>query len=104
MSLWVAILLAAAIAFGTKLAGHLVPAHLLERPRVRRLTGALPIALLAALVATQAFTGPGGAFVLDARAVAVAVAVVALLLRAPFLVVVVLGAATAAVLRALGWA
>ncbi|GAA1970313.1 hypothetical protein GCM10009817_07790 [Terrabacter lapilli] len=81
-----------------------MPAHLLERPRVRRLTGALPIALLAALVATQAFTGPGGAFVLDARAVAVAVAVVALLLRAPFLVVVVLGAATAAVLRALGWA
>ena len=104
MSLWAAILLAAAIAFGTKLAGHLVPAHLLERPRVRRLTGALPIALLAALVATQAFTGPGGAFVLDARAVAVVVAVMALLLRAPFLVVVVLGAATAAVLRALGWA
>lgn len=104
MSLWVAILLAAAIAFGTKLAGHLVPAQLLERPRVRRLTGALPVALLAALVATQAFTGPGGAFVLDARAVAVVVAVVALLLRAPFLVVVLLGAATAAVLRALGWA
>ncbi|HSU74303.1 MAG TPA: AzlD domain-containing protein [Terrabacter sp.] len=104
MSLWTAILVAALVAFGTKLAGHLVPAHLLESPRVRRITGALPIALLAALVATQAFTGPGGTFVLDARAVAVAVAVVALLLRAPFLVVVVLGAATAAVLRALGWA
>ncbi|WP_374969813.1 AzlD domain-containing protein [Terrabacter sp. BE26] len=104
MSLWTAILVAALVAFGTKLAGHLVPAHLLEQPRVRRITGALPIALLAALVATQAFTGPGGTFVLDARAVAVAVAVVALLLRAPFLVVVVLGAATAAALRALGWA
>jgi len=104
VSLWTAILVAALVAFGTKLAGHLVPAHLLESPRVRRITGALPIALLAALVATQAFTGPGGTFVLDARAVAVAVAVVALLLRAPFLVVVVLGAATAAVLRALGWA
>jgi uncharacterized membrane protein len=104
VSLWTAILVAALVAFGTKLAGHLVPAHLLEQPRVRRITGALPIALLAALVATQAFTGPGGTFVLDPRAVAVAVAVVALLLRAPFLVVVVLGAATAAVLRALGWA
>ena len=104
MSLWTAILVAAAIAFGTKLAGYLVPAHLLEEPRVRRVTGALPIALLAALVATQAFTGPGGTLVLDARAAAVGVAVVALLLRAPFLVVVVLGAATAALLRAIGWA
>lgn len=103
MTMWTALLLATAIAFATKLAGHLVPAHLLESPRVRRVTGALPVALLAALVATQAFTAPGGALVLDARAVAVGVAVVALLLRAPFLLVVVLGAATAAVLRAVGW-
>ena len=103
MSLWTAVLLAAAIAFGLKLAGYLVPAHLLAGPRVRRITAALPIALLAALVATQTFTGPGGSLVLDARVVAVGVAVVALLLRAPFIVVVVLGAATAAALRALGW-
>jgi hypothetical protein len=34
----------------------------------------------------------------------VAVALLALALRAPFLVVVVLAAATAAALRALGWA
>ena len=102
--MWTALLVAAAIAFGLKLAGHLVPAHLLEGPRVRRITAALPIALLSALVATQAFTGPGGAFVVDARAAAVGVAVVALLLRAPFLVVVVLGATTAAALRAVGWA
>lgn len=104
MSMWTALLVAAAIAFGLKLAGHVVPAALLDRPRVRRITGALPIALLAALVATQAFTGTGGAFVVDARAVAVGVALVALMLRAPFIVVVVLGAATAAILRALGWA
>lgn len=104
MSLWVSILVAAAIAYGLKLAGHLVPARLLAEPHAKRITAALPIALLAALVATQALTGPGGAFVLDARAAAVAVAVAALLLRAPFIVVVVLGAATAAGLRALGWA
>ena len=104
MSLWTAILVAAAIAFGIKLAGHLVPAHLLAEPRLKRVTAALPIALLAALVATQAFTTPDGSFVLDARAAAVAVAIVALLLRAPFIVVVVLGAATAAGLRVLGWA
>jgi uncharacterized membrane protein len=104
MSLWVAIVVAAAIAFGIKLAGHLVPAHILAEPRIKRVTAALPIALLAALVATQAFTSPDGHFVLDARAAAVLVAVVALLLRAPFIVVVVLGALAAAGLRALGWA
>jgi len=104
VNLWTAILLAAAIAFALKLTGHLVPADLLAAPRVRRITAALPIALLAALVATQALTGPDGAFVLDARAAAVGVALVALLLRAPFIVVVVLGAATAAALRAVGWA
>jgi len=103
MTLWVAILLAAAIAFGLKLAGYLVPAHLLSQPRVKRVTAALPIALLAALIATQTFTTTGGGLTVDARLAAVGVAVVALLLRAPFIVVVVLGALTAAALRALGW-
>jgi hypothetical protein len=41
---------------------------------------------------------------LDARVAGLAVAVVALLLRAPFLVVITLAAVTAAGLRALGWA
>jgi len=104
MSLWLAIAVAIAIAFGLKLAGYLVPENLLAEPHVKRVTAALPIALLAALIATQTFTGPGGAFVLDARLAAVAVAVVALLLRAPFIVVVALGAATAALLRSTGWA
>ncbi|WP_323097066.1 AzlD domain-containing protein [Intrasporangium sp. YIM S08009] len=103
MTLWVAILVAAAIAFGLKLAGYLVPASLLAEPRVKRVTAALPIALLAALIATQTFTVPGGGLTLDARLAAVGVAVVALLFRAPFIVVVVLGAATAALLRAVGW-
>ena len=103
MTLWIAIALAAGIAFTTKLAGHLIPAHLLSGPRTRRVMGAMPVALLAALVATQTFTGPSGALVIDARLAAVGVAVVALLLRAPFIVVVVAGAATAAGLRWLGW-
>ncbi|MDN5789755.1 MAG: AzlD domain-containing protein [Micrococcales bacterium] len=103
MSLWAAILVAAAIAYALKLVGYLVPGHLLEGARTKRLTAALPIALLAALIATQTFV-TDGAVVLDARAAAVAVAAVALLLRAPFILVVVLGAATAAGLRLLGWA
>jgi uncharacterized membrane protein len=103
VNLWSSLAIAVAIAFGLKLGGHLVPAHVLGGPRVRRVTGALPVALLAALVATQALTDRTGGLVVDARAAAVGVSVVALLLRAPFIVVVVLGAATAASLRALGW-
>ncbi len=104
MSLWTAVLVGSACAFALKLAGHLVPARHLEHPRVKRVTAALPVALLAALVATQSLGGPGGTVVLDARLAALGVAVVALVLRAPFLVVVVLGALTAAGLRAVGWA
>ena len=96
MSLWLTVLLASAIAFALKVAGYLVPHTWLDGPRVARMTSMLPVALLAALVAVQAFTTSGGTFVLDARAGAVAVALVALALRAPFLVVVVLAAATAA--------
>ncbi|MDC5695821.1 AzlD domain-containing protein [Intrasporangium calvum] len=103
MTMWVALLIATAIAFGLKLAGYLVPADLLAEPHVKRVTAALPIALLAALVAIQTLTGAGGAWTLDARLAAVGVAIVALLFRAPFIVVVVLGAATAALLRLAGW-
>ncbi len=102
MTVWGAVLAAALFAFGLKLAGYVVPESLVSHPRARRVTAALPIAMLAALVATQTFGGPGGTLVVDARTAAVAVAVGALLLRAPFIVVVVLAAATAAVLRALG--
>lgn len=102
MNLWVSVLLAGALSFVTKFAGYVVPAHWLSGRRTTRVTTLLPVALLAALVAVQTVV-QGTALVVDARIAAVAVAVVALALRAPFLVVVVLGAATAAGLRALGW-
>ena len=97
---WAAILVASALCFATKLAGHRVPEHWLAHPRVARIAGLVTVALLAALVAVQAFT-TDGAVVLDARVVAVAVAVIALAMRAPFIVVVLVGAVVAAVLRAL---
>ena len=46
----------------------------------------------------------GGSLTLDARAAGVAAAVTALLLRAPFLVVITVAAAVAAGFRAAGWA
>ena len=61
------------------------------------------VALLSALVAVQTL-GDGQAIVVDARIPAVLVAAGLLLLRAPFLVVVVAAALTAALLRLWGWA
>lgn len=104
MSAWVTVIAACLVAYLLKLAGHLVPHRLLEGPVVRRVTGLLPVALLSALVVVQAFAAAGGRLVLDARAAGLGVAVVLLLLRAPFVVVVVLAAVTAALLRHAGWA
>jgi branched-subunit amino acid transport protein len=60
----------------------------------------IPVALLAALVAIQTFS-TGQHLVLDVRAASLVVAIIAVVLRAPFLVVVIAGAATAALLRLL---
>ena len=103
MSTWVTVLLACALAYLLKLAGYLVPERWVEGERRSRITTLLPVALLAALVTVQTVVGDGGALVLDARAAALAVAVVLLLVRANFLVVVVGAALVAGVLRAVGW-
>jgi uncharacterized membrane protein len=100
---WWAVLLATAGCYAAKLGGHSVPQRVLDRPIVRAISDALPIALLMALVAVQTFA-VGQTLVLDARVAGLGAAIVALLLRAPFLVVVVVAAATAAVFRQLGWA
>jgi branched-subunit amino acid transport protein len=102
MSTWTALLLACGLAFVLKYLGYVVPASWLDGERTTRITSALPIALLAALVGVQTLTSSTGSITLDSRAVAVGVAIVALLLRAPFIVVVILGAAVAAGLRLLG--
>jgi uncharacterized membrane protein len=101
--MWTAVVAASLLAFALKLLGYIVPTRWLEGPRTSRVTSALPIALLSALVAVQTLTGEGGALVVDARLAAVGVALAALALRAPFLLVVGLAAGTAALLRALGW-
>ena len=106
--IWVAVLAASAGCFALKLAGWSLPARLLEHERLQRAALLLPVALLAALVVVQAFAGSGGeadgdrpVLALDARAAGLAVAFVLLVARAPFLLVVVAAAGTAALLRAL---
>lgn len=98
---WLPLLVAAAATYLLKLAGYLVPHDLLENPRVRRVTGLLPVALLSGLVVLQT-VGTAGGMQLDARAVSVVLAVVLAARRVNFLVVVVAAAAVSAGLRALG--
>ena len=101
MTGWVAVLGLAAGAYLLKLAGWLVPARAFEDPRVRTAAALVPVALLAALVVVQAFAD-GRSLAVDARAAGLAAGAVALLLRAPFLVLVLVAAATAALVRAVG--
>ncbi|MHA7209366.1 AzlD domain-containing protein [Arthrobacter sp. MDT1-65] len=101
MSLWAWILLACAVSVATKFAGYLVPAKLLDNPRMLRVAGSLTIGLLAALTAVNTFAS-GRALVVDARLMALVAAAVALRLRAPFLVVVAVGALAAGLARLLG--
>ncbi|WP_030870735.1 AzlD domain-containing protein [Streptomyces sp. NRRL S-37] len=101
MNIWIAVVVTAVGCYAVKLAGLLVPAGVLERPLVRRLAALLPVALLAALTAQQTFSD-GQALVVDARAAGVAAAAVALVLRAPFLVVVGAAVVVTAGVRALG--
>ena len=68
---------------------------------MRSVVALLAPALLAALVATATF-GTGQELRLDARIIGVGVAVVALVLRAPVLLVVILAAASSAIARLLG--
>lgn len=101
MSVWIAIGATVVGCYLVKLVGLLVPADTLERPVVQRLAALLPVALLAALTAQQTFS-TGQSLVLDARAAGVGAAALALLLRAPFLVVVGVAVAVTAGVRALG--
>ncbi|OEV04672.1 AzlD domain-containing protein [Streptomyces oceani] len=99
-ALWIAIGATAVGCYLIKLLGLSVPSGVLERPMVRRLSALLPVALLAALTAQQTLS-EGTRIVLDARAAGLAAAAVALLLRAPFLVVVAVAVLATAGARAL---
>ena len=98
--MWAGVLVACAGCYLLKLAGLSLPAAVLQDPRVQRTVPLVPVALLAALIATQTFS-TGHHLVVDVRSVALIVAIAMVLVRAPFLVVVASAAATAALLRLL---
>ena len=84
---WVATIGTSVLAFLIKYSGTLIPSRVLESDAVRKINALLPIAMLSALVAVQAFANKRE-LVLDHRAAGLLVAAVALRLKAGFPVVV----------------
>ncbi|MEX1177835.1 MAG: AzlD domain-containing protein [Nitriliruptor sp.] len=97
----IALLVLAGGTYAMKAAGPVLAAGRELPPVLARAADLLPAALLAALVATQTLAS-GTAVVLDARAVGVAVAAIAVWRGAPFGLVVVLGAGVTALARLAG--
>ena len=92
---WLATIGTSIIAFVLKFSGHSVPQHWLEHPRIQKINALVPIALLSALVGVQSFSEKSK-LMIDHRLAGVTVAVVALLLKAPFPLVVLSAALTSA--------
>ena len=97
---WTALLVLAGGAYGCKVLGLVVLGGRELPPRLARCVALLPAALLPALIAVQAVT-TDDRWVLDARAAGVAAAIVAAGRRAPFPVVILVGAVVTAAVRAL---
>ncbi len=94
-TLWTAVVVASVGCYLLKLAGLSVPAAWVEQPWMARIVDFVPAALLAALVAVQGLTSDDRV-VVDGRLAGLAVAALALALRAPFIVVLALAGATGA--------
>ena len=100
MSSW---LLVGIVGAGTVALNGIGPLLLGGRQLLERLTGVVSLlapTLPAALIVTQTFAS-GTALVVDARVAGVAAAVIAIVLRAPILVVIAVAAVAAAATRAL---
>jgi branched-subunit amino acid transport protein len=98
---WSVLLALCAVSYALKASGPVLAGGRQLGPQVRQALDLVAVPLLAALILVQTL-GDGHRLVLDARVPALAVAAVLVWRRAPFLVVVLAAAATAALLRALG--
>ena len=97
---WSVLLALCAVSYALKAVGPVLAGGRQLGSEVRRTLDLVAVPLLAALILVQAL-GDGHRLVLDARVPALAVAAVLVYRRAPFLVVVLAAAGTAALLRAL---
>ena len=103
-SYWIAVLVGSVAVYSWKLLGYVLPQRIATHREVVIFAGKLTIALLAALTAVETFV-TGHQLVLDSRLAALGVAAILFWRRLPFIVVVAVAAAVAALLRHfLGWA
>ena len=98
---WTAILVLGLGTYAMKAVGPVVLGSRTPPAWLQQLFTLISVTLLASLVALNTFV-VGRSITLDARVAGLAVAVVCLSRRAPFIVVVVSAAATAAAMRAVG--
>ena len=96
-ALWIGVIGSSIALFALRYSGSLIPEKFLTNPRMLRINTLIPVALLSALVGVQTVTEKG-IWVIDQRLAGVAVALIALLLKAPYLVVVISAALTSALL------
>lgn len=95
MSDWIVLGVTSVLCFAIKLAGHLVPERWLSGARFQRINALIPVTLLSALVVAEGLVVKTR-IILDHRLAGLGVALVALIARAPFPVVVVSAALTSA--------
>jgi branched-subunit amino acid transport protein len=99
-AVWITIAVLAVGTWGAKAVGAVVLGNRELGPRALNVTSLLAPALLAGLLVFETVGGHDGGLTLDARAAGVAAAIVAILLKAPMWLVVLLAAAVTAALRA----
>lgn len=95
--MWIGVIGTSAIVFILKFAGYSVPERFLAHPRILKINTFIPIALMSALVAVQTVV-TDGKIMIDQRLAGVGIAVIALILKAPYPVVVFSAALTSAAL------
>lgn len=98
MTLTLAVVVASLAVYSWKFIGLSVPKSILRNSRVSRIAGLLTVALLSALIGVQGLT-TNAEIVFDARVPALLVAATLLYFRAPFIVMVAVAAAVAALIR-----
>jgi branched-subunit amino acid transport protein len=98
---WTLVFALAAGAYAFKVLGLVIIGDRALPPVLERCLGLIPAALIAALVVKDTFS-VGQHLQIDARAAGVGAAVIAAWRKAPLIVVIVIGAAVTAAVRAVG--
>ncbi len=100
-AVWITIAVLTVGTFAAKAAGTLVLGTRELGPRALDVTALLALALLAGLLVFETLGAKGGGITVDARVAGLTAAILAILARAPMILVMLVAAATAALFRAM---